>query len=223
VNLTTPEILVIAAVALAVLVLLVGVVSLVRRRQRRDRLRERFGGAEYERTVHRAGNEKRAAQALQARQARRERFEIRELTATERSNFRARLETIEASFIDGPESAVRATDALLDAVAERRGYPEAPAEQRLDDLSIDHPGAVDRYRTSRPVPSEDGVVTTEQHRQALLGARVLFDALAGRAADRSPEAPRTFRDIIPDDGDVDLDRLLSRSGNGHRGADPSYS
>lgn len=222
-NLTTPEILLVAAVAFAVLALVVGVVALVRRRRRRDELRQRFGGAEYERTVDRAGNHKRADDDLRARQARRGQFDIRELSSSERTNFRGRLEAIETSFVDGPESAVRAADALLDAVAERRGYPEATARQRLDDLSVDHPGAVDRYRTSRPATSDGDTVTTEQHRQALLGARVLFDALVGRELTEAPQPPRTFRDIVADDEEADLEGLLSRGGNGHKRPDPARS
>jgi hypothetical protein len=200
VNLTTPEIVLIAVAAVAVLLIAAAVVLFLRRRRRREQLKERFGDKEYARTVDRAGSEKRAEDQLAERQARRERFEIRSLSSGERQNFRGRFEAVEASFVDNPEGAVRAADALLDAVAERRGYPEVPADERLDDLTTDHPAAVDRYRSTRAAADRDGSsATTEQHRQAMLGSRTLFESLVGRDVDGDVEAPRSFRDIIPED------------------------
>jgi hypothetical protein len=209
VDLTTTEMLIAAGAVLVVLLLVAGVVVLVRRRRRRSELKERVGNAEYERTVDRVGSKRRAEEQLEERRARRDSFEVRELTSAERTSFRGRFEAIEASFVDGPEAAVRSADVLLDAVAERRGYPAAAAEQRLDDLGVDHPGAVDRYRTSRATPNrEGGMITTEQHRQALLGSRALFEALVGRQLTEGADAPRSFKDIIPDDD--------GHESNGHR-------
>jgi hypothetical protein len=211
VDLTTTEMLIAAGAALVVLLLIAAVVVLVRRRRRRNELKERVGNTEYERTVDRVGSKRRAEEQLEERRARRDSFDVRELTSAERTSFRGRFEAVEASFVDGPEAAVRAADVLLDAVAEKRGYPAAAADQRLDDLSVDHPGAVDRYRSSRPTSNrEGGMITTEQHRQALLGSRTLFEALVGREETEAPDAPRSFRDIIPDDDGHD------RSDNGHR-------
>jgi hypothetical protein len=217
VDLTTTEMLVLGAALLAVLLLVAGVVAVLRRRRRRDELKERFGAGEYARTVDRAGSERRAGEQLEDRQARRESFQVRELSSAERTSFRGRFEALEASFVDGPEASVRAADVLLDAVAERRGYPAAAAEQRLEDLSVDHPGPVDRYRSSRATPSRDGgTATTEQHRQALLGSRALFEALVGRQLTSGAEAPRSFRDIIPEDEPEHVS-----NGNGHRRPDAS--
>lgn len=200
-DLTTTEMLLAAGVAAVVLLLVVGVVVVLRRRRRRDELQERVGSAEYARTVDRAGSRRRAEEQLEARRLRREALELRVLSSAERSSFRGRFEAIEASFVDGPNAAVRAADVLLDAVAERRGYPAAAADQRLEDLSADHPSEVDRYRSSRGTPArEGGTVTTEQHRQALLGSRALFEALVGKQLTEGAPAPRSFRDLIPDDG-----------------------
>lgn len=218
-NLTTNEIIVIAVAVVAVLLIAAAVVLFfVRRRRRRDELKQRYGGAEYARAVDRAGSERRADEQLSDRQARRDALDLRPLSSGERSTFRARFEAIETSFVDAPDAAVRSADSLLDEVAEHRGYPEAPAQQRLDDLAADHPAAVDRYRTSRARTERDGASpTTEQHRQALLGSRVLFTALVGRDPAESAAAPPSFRELVDDRDPADHGHL----GNGHRRHEPT--
>ncbi|WP_052665595.1 hypothetical protein [Nitriliruptor alkaliphilus] len=221
-NLTTNEIIVIAVAVVAVLAIVAAIVLfLVRRRRRRRRaeLKQRHGGADYARAVDRAGSERRAEEQLSDRKARREALDLRPLSSGERSTFRARFEAIETSFVDAPEAAVRSADSLLDEVAECRGYPEVPAEQRLQDLSADHPAAVDRYRTSRARPDQEGSSpTTEQHRQALLGSRVLFTALVGRDPAEQAEAPPSFRDLVDDRDPAEHEHR----DNGHRRHEPSH-
>jgi hypothetical protein len=215
VNLTTPEIVIIAVAVVAVLLIATTFVLYARRKRRRDELKQRHGGAEYTRTVERTGSARRAEEHLSEREKRRATFDIRDLSSGERATFRGRFEAIEASFVVGPEPAVRAADSLLDEVAECRGYPDADPERRLDDLSCDHAAAVDRYRKTRTRPDPDGgSTTTEQHRLALLGSRVLFDAVVGRNAAERVGAPRTFRDLVRDDDHEHL-------GNGHRRHEPS--
>lgn len=210
VTLTTNEIVVIAVAVIAVLLIIAAIVMFVRRRSRRDELKRRYGRDEYARTVDRAGSERAAEEQLNEREARRERLELRSLTSGERSTFRTRFEAIETSFVDSPESAVRSADSLLDEVAEGLGYPDAPADQRLDDLGADHAAAADRYRRSRPRADRDAPATTEQYRQALLGSRVLFEALIGRdPGEQRDDAPPSFRELIGEDDGENVD-------NGHR-------
>jgi hypothetical protein len=206
VNLSTPAIVAIIVAAVVLLALIALVVMLVRKRKRRrEQLKERYG-AEYARTVDETGSKRKAEEHLTEREQRRQQLDVRELTSGERTSFRGRFEALESSFIDSPDASVRSADALLDEVAETRGYPEATADQRLEDLAVDHPAAVDRYRRSRP--SVDGSsISTEQHRQALIGSRALFEALLGRDDDVAPGAPRAFRDIVDDE---------DAASNGHR-------
>jgi signal transduction histidine kinase len=215
VNLSTPDIVVIAVAVVAVLLIIAAIVMFVRRRKRRDELKDRYGRAEYDRAVDRTGSERRAEEQLSEREARRQSYDIRELSSGERATMRGRFEAIESSFVDAPEAAVRSADSLLDEVAELRGYPEAPAQQRLDDLSVDHPAAADRYRRSRARAGDGGTVTTEQHRQALIGSRALFEALVGRDGNEGEDAPPSFRDIVVEEDDRE------HADNGHRRHEPS--
>lgn len=200
-DLTTTEGLIALAVVVAVLVaLVVGLTLLLRRRRaRRAHLQRRFGD-EYDRTVERTGSQRRADAELAELEERRASFDIRPLSPGPRDRFRARWEDLQASFVDAPEAAVRHADQLLDEVAEARGYPDEPREQRLEDLSVDHARAVERYRSVHDrLHADDGRADTEQLRSALLASRGLFEALVGRA-DPSRATPRPpFRDIVRDD------------------------
>ncbi|MEX1177029.1 MAG: hypothetical protein WEB09_01075 [Nitriliruptor sp.] len=193
-ELTTLEI---VALAVALGVVIAAVVSLVRWERRRTRTRLRRREDRHASPVDQGAAQARRAERRSAeREARRAELAIRSLGPGERSAYRGRFAAIEASFVDGPEGAVRCADVLLDAVAEARGYPEVPAERRLEDLALDHAAAVERYLTTRPrVRPEGGSDATEQYRQALLGSRTLFEALVGRD-EEAEAAPLRFGEII---------------------------
>jgi hypothetical protein len=184
---------IVVAAGVLLLVVLAIVVALVRRRRRRARYADRYG-PEYQRTVEEAGSRRAADRELRERDERREEFELRSLAQYDRDRFRARWEDLQASFVDGPAAAVRSADELIDDVSSKVGYPKAGREQRLADLSVDHPASVDEYRSSRATSQDaERGPTTEQLRQALLGSRALFEAVVGRDVDVGlPSAP--FRD-----------------------------
>jgi hypothetical protein len=183
-----PWIIAVAAVIIIALVVL-AVLKRRKRKERSDRLRERLG-PEYDRTVDRANSRSEAEDQLEARLERRERMRLRHLEPGERSSFLARWEDLQASFVDGPSSAVRGADVLLDDVALARGYPDASADQRLDDLAMDHSDEVHEYRqANRGDKGGDG----DGERRALLAARGLFEAMIGpeheTRGERGPDAP----------------------------------
>jgi hypothetical protein len=197
-----------AGVLLLAIVLIV--VAVVRRRRRRARLEDRYG-PEYRRAVDEAGSRRAADRELRERDERRQHFELRSLDQDERDRFRARWEDLQASFVDGPTDAVRRADELLDDVASKVGYPKADREQRLADLSVDHPATVDEYRAGRPTASDpERGPTTEQLRQGLLSSRSLFEALLGRDEEEEaglPPAPfRELEDATRDEGHHDGER-----------------
>ncbi len=210
-DLTTDQIIAIAVGAAVVLAVIAAIAIVVRKRKhKRDQLKQRYG-AEYARTVDEAGSKRKAEEHLSEREARREQLDIRPLSSGQRSSFRGRFEALESSFIDSPDAAVRNADALLDELAEARGYPEATADQRLEDLAMDHPAAVDRYRKSRPSPRQDGgPIATEAYRQALIGSRALFEGLLGKndtsAVDVTPPFDAVDRDANSDNGHRDTAR-----------------
>jgi hypothetical protein len=210
------------AVAAGVLLLVIVtiVVALVRRRRRRAQLQDRYG-PEYRRAVDEAGSRRAADRDLLDREERRRSFELRPLSQDERDRFRARWEDLQASFVDSPAATVRRADELIDDVADEVGYPKADRDQRMADLSVDHPATIDEYRKGRPSdPDAERGPTTEQLRQALLSSRSLFEAVLGRDAEDVGIPPAPFRELEGTDG---AERLNGdRAGERHvaKGRDP---
>lgn len=180
------------AVAVVVLALIVFLVLRAKRMRRRKHLRERFG-LEYDRTAQRAGSKRKADEELAEREERYERFDLHRLDDDERESLRARWEDLQSSFVDGPHSAVRMADVLLDDAARARGYHDAGPEQRLRDLAIDYPDEVERYRQAVAATTDgDDGRDAERLRRWLLAARGLFEAVLGpepTAKLVSPEPP----------------------------------
>jgi hypothetical protein len=112
-------------VVIIVVLIAIAVVKRRKRQERSDRLRERFG-PEYDRTVERAKSRSEAEDQLEARAARREKMRLRSLDPDERRSFVSRWEDLQASFVDGPGSAVRGGDVLLDDVALARVATRTP-------------------------------------------------------------------------------------------------
>jgi hypothetical protein len=153
-------------------------------RQRRLRIRQRFG-PEYERTVATVGPPTRAEDVLSKRAARVDRFKIRPLSPDQAGAFEHAWRRIQARFVDDPDEAVTEADRLLAEVMTARGYPLEDFDRRADDVSVDHPHVVQNYRTARAlvVKRQRGEAGTEELRQAIVNYRALFDDLL-EVADR---------------------------------------
>lgn len=147
-------------------------------RQRRTRLRARFG-PEYERALREAGTPERADALLEERVRRVERFKIRPLSSEQAQAFANEWRRVQGMFVDDPDGAVAAADRLVTEVMAARGYPIEDFETRAADLSVDHPRVVENYRTARAVAQrrERGEAGTEELRQAVVNYRELFNDL----------------------------------------------
>jgi len=181
---------VIVAVAVAVAVVVVASVFVMIRNRRSDRLRGRFG-PEYERTVRESGNIRKAEATLEARAARVERFHIRPLMPDDAKRFADEWRKVQAQFVDDPGNAVTQADRLVGEVMTARGYPVGDFEQRVQDISVDHPNVVMNYRAAREIAEQHQrrAASTEDLRQAMVHYRALF-------AELLEEAPaRVERDI----------------------------
>jgi hypothetical protein len=210
------------AVAAGVLLLVIVtiVVALVRRRRRRAQLQDRYG-PEYRRAVDEAGSRRAADRELREREERRRSFELHPLSQDQRDRFRARWEDLQASFVDSPAATVRRADELIDDVADEVGYPKADREQRMADLSVDHPATIDEYRKGRPNdPDAERGATTEQLRQALLSSRSLFEAVLGRDAEDAGIPPAPFRELEGTDGAERLNSDRAAEGDVAERRDP---
>lgn len=171
------------AVILAVVVIVVAGIAtmLFFRRRRTDRLRSKFGGAEYARAVKEGGTRRHAEAGLDERTERVEGFHLRPLAPGDRARFVDSWRRIQARFVDGPASAVAEADQLLGDVMSTRGYPVSEFAQRAADISVDHPLVLENYRTAHDIAIRQtkGQATTEDLRQAMIHYRSLFEELVG--------------------------------------------
>lgn len=185
---------VVVVVAVVVAVLVIGAaVALMWRRQRSQRLQQDFG-AEYDRTVQDAGDTSSAEKDLAHRQKRRSQFEVVPLSRQAATRYRDDWNQVQVRFVDEPEEAVEAADALVVRIMAERGYPIDDFDNRADDLSVDHPDVVQHYREAHgvAVAQSRGQADTEQMRQAVTSYRALVDALlADPDPEQSPPSPRS--------------------------------
>jgi hypothetical protein len=166
--------LVIVAAAVIAVVVALALWSYASRR-RHVHLRDRFG-PEYQHAVGTTGSVAVAEKELLAREKRVSKYHIRKLTPDERARFAESWTRVQAQFVDDPGMAVGAADQLVNEVMTTRGYPMADWEQRVADLTVDHPGVCHHYREARTIAGRHsrGETSTEDLRQALVHYRALF-------------------------------------------------
>lgn len=170
---------IIGAIIVAAIIIAIAVVASGRARSRR--LQQRFG-PEYDRAVRTTGGDRTAAERdLAARESRVRRMHIEELPAGARDRYVEEWRTVQTRFVDQPREALKDADSLVTSVMRDRGYPMNDFEQRAADLSPDHPQVVDNYRIAHGIASrsEQGEVSTEDLRQAMVHYRTLFNDLVG--------------------------------------------
>lgn len=169
---------ILVAVVIIAVIVVAGIAFAVTRKRRSQRLRERFG-PEYDRVLRQEGDARKGESVLEFREKRREKFRIAALTATDRANFAARWNDVQALFVDDPKQAVTAADGLVVVVMQKRGYPIGEFEQRAADISVDYPRVVENYRAAHDIAMRHsaGRASTEDLRQAMVHYRVLFQEL----------------------------------------------
>jgi hypothetical protein len=168
---------------------------------RRRALRTRFG-PEYDRTVHKHGDDRDAAETELAEIAReRSATPVRRLTDAERDAFAERWTAVQTDFVEQPVEATQSADALVTDVLRTRGYPADEPDARVRSVVADHPDLAEDYRTAtaatgRGVDALNGSATplapeaTEDLRTSLIAYRKVFDALVGDAVTtRAETAP----------------------------------
>ena len=179
---------VIAVVAVALAVLVAWAVF---RRQRTARLQERFG-PEYGRAVAERGDRREAEAELGAREKRREELDIRPLEPDARDRYAEEWRAVQARFVDETVGAVEEADRLLTNVMRERGYPMDDFDQRVADISVDHPDVVENYRAGHTIylAHGRGDAGTEDLRQAMVYYRSLFEDLLEVEETREEERVR---------------------------------
>lgn len=183
-------------IALASAAILFVVVLYARHRAnvRRQDLRRQFG-PEYDRTVEQLGSASRADQELARRARRVKHFRFHDLSAADRARFAASWQRIQAQFVDDPAVAVSSANGLITEVMRARGYPTQDFDQRVADLSVEHPNVIQHYRAAHELArsAHGSAVDTEQLRQAVVHYRMLFSELLDEGRQVAQPGPRAQR------------------------------
>jgi len=172
-NITT--VVIIAFFATAVIVAIGVAIWLTTRKRRTKELRSKFG-PEYNRMARAEGDAARAEEELLKREKRMKKLDIKPLTTEQRNQFADDWEKAQAEFVDDPTAAVAHADALVQEVMRVRGYPVVEFEQRVADVSVDHPAVAQNYRLAHDIAArhEHEDVGMEKLREAMLHYRALF-------------------------------------------------
>ncbi len=172
-NATT--IVIIAFFATAIIMAIAMGIWLFTKNRRTKELRSKFG-PEYNRMARSEGDAARAEHLLQERQKRVKKLDITPLTDRQRHDFADKWEHAQARFVDDPAAAVADADVLVKEVMNIRGYPVADFEQRVADVSVDHPAVVQNYRLAHGIAirHEREDVGIEKLREAMIHYRALF-------------------------------------------------
>jgi type II secretory pathway pseudopilin PulG len=162
-------------IAVVAAVVLLAVLWSVARARRAQSLQDRFG-REYDRTMEHAGDKREAERALRDREKRHEQLELRPLAPEQRQRYVEEWQVTQGRLVDDPSGGVAEADRLVQQVMKDRGYPVDDFEQRVADISVEHPDLVERYRAAHGVAqaSERGQASTEDLRHSIRHYRALF-------------------------------------------------
>ena len=171
----------IALVALVVILAATLVALVLLQKRRTEKLRGKFGDAEYAHALEKGKNRRQAEAGLEDRAERVEGLHVQPLAAADRTRFEESWTRIQSHFVDGPGGTVAEADQLLRDVMTTRGYPVGDFEQLAADISVDHPLVMKNYRTAHEIALRQtkGQASTEDLRQAMIHYRTLFGELVG--------------------------------------------
>lgn len=174
----------IVIVVIAALIVL-GAIAAWTQQRKRSQLKERFG-SEYDRTVSERGERRAAEKELADRERKRDQLDIVPLSPEAQKRYSASWQQVQGQFVDDPSNAVNEADRLVTDVMRDRGYPIDDFEQRADDISVDHPQVVERYRSAHGIAKKnaEAQATTEDLRQGVKHYRALFEELVVPAEDQ---------------------------------------
>ncbi len=155
-------------------------------RRRSEQLHERFG-PEYEHTLEESGDRRSAERELRGRERRVSKLDIVPLSRGSAELYREEWAHIQQSFVDTPGAAVADADQLVLRMMRESGYPVDEFDQRVNDISVEHPEVAAHYRDAHrvAVAQARGETDTEELRQAVTSYRALVDALVADGEDQS--------------------------------------
>lgn len=184
----------IIGVAVAVLAALVILVIVLRPAMQRKKLRDRFG-PEYDRAVTESDSRTAAEKELAEREHRHSEFDLKPLSPTAQESYRRHWATVQAKFVDSPESAISDADRLVTDLMAERGYPTEGYEAQLSVLSVEHAKTLEHYRKAHDISErqEIGEASTEDLRTAMVHYRELFTDLLEHGSATSKDTREAAR------------------------------
>lgn len=200
-----PTVIVLIVVVVLLLAGLAAAGVMLARRRSSQKLQERYG-TEYDRELADTGDPRAAEARLKDREQRVKSLEVRDLRPEEREHFDASWASIQRGFVDDPVTAVQQADVLVVDIMRTRGYPVDDFEQQAEDLSVEHPEVVARYRDARGVrdATAHGPVDTEHQRHAVTSYRALVEALLGHSSVRHAQQSDPHANGSPTTGRTDV-------------------
>jgi FtsZ-interacting cell division protein ZipA len=167
-------------VIVIVVVVVIGIILglIFSRRKKTEQLQNKFG-TEYDHTVERLGDDKKAQKELEDRQKHVESFKIRPLTEVEHERYLNDCAAVQSKFVDEPGQAIIDANHLIIEVMQLRNYPISDFDQRAADISVKYPSLVTNYRAAREIAirNMENKADTEELRNAMIHYRSLFDEL----------------------------------------------
>lgn len=167
-------------IIVVVVVVIIGIILglIFSRRKKTEQLQNKFG-TEYDNTVERLGDDKRAQKELVDREKHVESLKIRPLSVEERERYLADWGDVQSKFVDEPGQAIIDANRLIIEVMQLRNYPISDFDQRAADISVKYPSLVTNYRAARAISIKnmDKTADTEELRTAMIHYRSLFDEL----------------------------------------------
>lgn len=171
---------IIGAAVIVVAVALALVFWVVDRRRQDRHLRETFG-SEYDAAYASADDRNSARKQLQAREDRVKQYELQPISGEQRMTFLSEWQTMQASFVEHPGTAVNRADQLLAEVMRARGYESSMGDpgERIADVSVGHGDEAAAFREAAEIAklNRQGRATTEDLRRAIQDYGVVFDSL----------------------------------------------
>jgi hypothetical protein len=167
------------AVAGFIIVACIGLMAWsVARRKRRPELRKRFG-PEYEYALQHHLDRRSAEANLKQRLNRMQGVPIRAFRPEEKEELASRWHDLQARFVDDPQGAIREAEALIGEALQARGYPPGSFETQAQNLSVDHPDCVRRYREAHEIANREPPAPAqfEDLRTAFFAYRAVFEEL----------------------------------------------
>jgi hypothetical protein len=169
---------VIIIVVVGIVVVAAIIIAAAMRMHRVREFQEEFG-AEYDRAMESAPNNRAGMQDLADRKERRDELTIKPLTRFARGRYMERWTDVQSRFVLQPQLSVAEADQLVEQVMRDQGYPVENFDAQADLVSVDHPEVVDDYRAAHAiaVKNQQQLANTEELRAALLHYRSLFGSL----------------------------------------------